>query len=154
MQLAASGVALTLRRSPPRAATRPSSLSGMDAKATVRRLMDEVVNGGREELIDELFTPERADWARDWFGSFRRSFPDLQMELVELVAEADTVVGRFACSATHLGDWRGHPPTGRRFEDVDEVYFFSFQGDRIAAVWGVEDSLDRFRQLRLDPDDT
>lgn len=132
----------------------PSSLSGVDAKATVRRLMDEVVNGGREELIDELFTPERADWARDWFGSFRRSFPDLQMELVELVAEADTVVGRFACSATHLGDWRGHPPTGRRFEDVDEVYFFSFQGDRIAAVWGVEDSLDRFRQLRLDPDDT
>ena len=76
------------------------------------------------------------------------------MELVELVAEGDTVVGRFACSATHLGGWRGHAPTGRRFEDVDEVYFFGFDGDRIATVWGVEDTLDRFQQLGLDPGDT
>jgi predicted ester cyclase len=125
----------------------------VDAKATVRQLIDEAINGGREELIDDLFIPERAGWARDWFGSFRRSFPDLDMELVELVAEGDTVVGRFACSATHLGEWRGHPPTGRRFEGVDEVYFFRFEGDRIGSVWGVEDTLDRFRQLGLDPGD-
>ena len=46
---------------------------------------------------------------------------------------------------------RGHTPTGRRFDDVDEVYFFTFSGDRIAAVWGLEDTLDRFQQLRLDP---
>jgi hypothetical protein len=41
--------------------------------------------------------------------------------------------------------------TRRRFEDVNEVYFFSFEGGRISAVWGVEDTLDRFRQLGLDP---
>jgi predicted ester cyclase len=125
----------------------------VDAKATVRQLIDEAINGGREELIDDLFIPERAGWARDWFGSFRRSFPDLEMELVELIAEGDTVVGRFACSATHLGEWRGNPPTGRRFEGVDEVYFFRFEGDRIGNVWAVEDTLDRFRQLGLDPGD-
>jgi predicted ester cyclase len=73
------------------------------------------------------------------------------MEPIQLVAEGDTVVGRFACSATHLGEWRGHPPTGRRFEDVDEVYFFTFEGGRISAVWGVEDTLDRFQQLGLAP---
>ena len=61
------------------------------------------------------------------------------------------MVGRFACSATHLGDWRGHRPTGRRFEAVDEVYFFKFTDDRIDGVWGIEDTLDRFRQLGLDP---
>jgi hypothetical protein len=44
-----------------------------------------------------------------------------------------------------------HPPTGRRFEDVDEVYCFSFSGDRIAGAWGIEDTLDRFQQLGLDP---
>jgi predicted ester cyclase len=43
------------------------------------------------------------------------------MELVQLVADGDTVVGRFPCSATHRGEWRGHPPTGRRLEKVDEV---------------------------------
>ena len=73
------------------------------------------------------------------------------METVELVADGDTVVGRFRCSATQLGEWRGNPPTGRRFEGVDEVYFFRFAGDQIAEVWGIEDTLDRFNQLGLDP---
>ena len=123
----------------------------MEPKDIVRRFVDEAVNGGRSEVVGELFTAELTDWVRDWFGSFRASFPDMEMELVELVAEGDTVVGRFACSATHTGDWRGHPPTGRRFEKVDEVYFFRFSGDRIGAVWGIEDTLDRFQQLGLDP---
>ena len=122
----------------------------MGSKDKVREFV-EAVNGGRDELIDELFTPEMAGSAREWFGSFRRSFPDLHMEMVEVIAEGDTVVARLECSATHLGEWRGHPPTGRRFEAVDEVYFFTLAGDRIAAAWGIEDTLDRFEQLGLDP---
>jgi predicted ester cyclase len=118
-------------------------------KHTVRRFLEEAVNGGQDELVDELFTPEAATFAREWFGAFRRSFPDLRMELVELIGEGDRVVGRFTCSATHLGEWRGHAPTRRRFEDVDEVYFLTFAGDRIAAVWGIEDTVDRYRQLGL-----
>jgi predicted ester cyclase len=123
----------------------------VDRKAIVRRFIEEAVNRGRDELIDELFTSEMAGFVREWFGAFRRSFPDLAMRTVALVGEGDTVVGRFACSGTHQGEWRGHPPTGRRFEDVDEVYFFTFQGDRISAVWGLEDTLDRFHQLGLRP---
>ena len=123
----------------------------MDRKQTVRRFVDEAVNGGRDEVIDELFTQDMAARAREWFGAFRGSFPDMHMELLELIAEGDRVVARFACSATHLGEWRGHAPTGRRFERIDEVYFFTFAGDRIAAAWGIEDTLERFRQLGLDP---
>ena len=51
----------------------------------------------------------------------------------------------------HRGARRGHAPTGRSFERVDEVYFFTFSGERIAALWGIEDSLDRYEQLGLDP---
>ena len=123
----------------------------MDRKQTVRRFVDEAVNAGRDQVIDELFTADMAAWARERFGAFRGSFPDMHMELLELVAEGDRVVARFACSATHSGDWRGHRPTGRRFERVDEVYFFTFAGERISAAWGIEDTLDRFRQLGLDP---
>lgn len=123
----------------------------MERKAVVRRFVEEAVNGGDDGLVDELFTPEMAPPARDWFGAFRGSFPDVHMVVVELVAEGDTVVGRFECSATHLGEWRGNAPTGRRFERVDEVYFFGFDGDRIASVWGLEDTLDRFEQLGLEP---
>ena len=124
----------------------------MDRKAAVRRFIDDAVNGGQDELIDELVVDQLRPGVRDWFGAFRSSFPDVHMETIELVADGDTVVGRFKCSATHLGEWRGNAPTGRRFEGVDEVYFFRFAGDQIAEVWGIEDTLDRFRQLGLDPD--
>jgi predicted ester cyclase len=124
----------------------------VDNKETVRRFIEEAVNAGRDERIDELFTSDMTAWVREWFGAFRSSFPDIRMEPIQLVAEGDTVAGRFACSATHLGEWRGHAPTGRRFEDVDEAYFFRFEGSRISAVSGVEDTLDRFQQLGLDPD--
>jgi predicted ester cyclase len=124
-----------------------------DAKEMVRRFVAEAVNVGRDEVIDELFTSDMTGSVRDWFGAFRGSFPDVHMEVLDLVAEGDTVVARFKCSATHLGEWRGHPPTGRRFEGVDEVYFFTFEADRIAAVWGIEDTLERFKQLGLPVDD-
>jgi predicted ester cyclase len=118
-------------------------------KTVVRRLVAEVLNGGHLEVIDELYAPELVAAARRWIAPFRASFPDVYMEIVELIAEGDQVVGRFTCSATHVGEWRGHAPSGRRFEDVDEVYCFSFEDGRIAGAWGIEDTLDRTRQLGL-----
>jgi len=119
-------------------------------KQLVKRLIDEVLNGGRLDALDALYTPAMARAARTWIEPFQTSFPDMRMEIVELVAEGETVVGRFTCSATHLGEWRGRPPTGRRFEDVDEVYFFRFEDGRISGAWGLEDSLSRIRQLGLE----
>ncbi len=118
-------------------------------KATVRRLITEVLNGGRLEAIDELYAPELAPAARRWIAPFRASFPDVHMEVVELIAEGDQVVGRFTCSATHLGEWLGHPPTGRRFERVDEVSIFRVRDGRITQVWSLEDTLGRLKQLGL-----
>jgi predicted ester cyclase len=118
-------------------------------KAVVRRLVAEVLNGGRLEVVDELFAPEPALAARGWIAPFRASFPDVDMEIVELIAEGDKVVGRFTCSATHLGEWLGHAPTGRRFEQVDEVAIFRLRDGRIVHAWSLEDSLSRLQQLGL-----
>jgi predicted ester cyclase len=118
-------------------------------KAVVRRLVKEVLNGGRLEVIDELYAPELAAGAREWITPFRASFPDVHMEVIDLIAEGDQVVGRFTCSATHLGEWLGHPPTGRRFEQIDEVYVYRFRNGRIVATWGLEDTLRRLEQLGL-----
>jgi predicted ester cyclase len=120
-----------------------------DNKAVIRRLVAEVLNGGRLEVIDELYAPELALAARRWITPFRTSFPDVHMEIVELVAEGDKVVGRFTCSATHLGEWLGHAPTGRRFERVDEVAIFRLREGRIVTAWSLEDTLSRLRQLGL-----
>jgi predicted ester cyclase len=118
-------------------------------KAVVRRLVDEVLNGGRLEVIDELYAPELAPAARGWIAPFRASFPDVHMEVVELIAEGDKVVGRFTCSATHLGTWLDQAPTGRRFERVDEVAIFRLRDGRIVHAWSLEDTLGRLRQLGL-----
>jgi predicted ester cyclase len=120
-----------------------------DPKAIVRRLIEDVMNAGRLDVIDELYAPHMAAGARRWIAPFRESFPDVQMEIVELIAEGEKVVGRFRCSGTHLAPWRGHPPTGRRFERVDEVYIFRVRDGRITEAWGLEDTRSRERQLGL-----
>ncbi|WP_218105187.1 ester cyclase [Micromonospora rhizosphaerae] len=85
------------------------------------RLVDQVMNAGQLEVIDGLYSADLAPGARRWIRSFRTAFPDVQMAVVELIAEGDKVVGRFTCSATHQWTWRGPPPTGRRFCNIAEV---------------------------------
>ncbi len=118
-------------------------------KVVVRRLVEEVLNAGRMAVVDELYDPALAAEAKAWIAPFRTSFPDVQMEISDLVAEDDTVVGRFACSDTHLGAWLGHAPTGRRFEAVDEVSIYRIAAGRTVETWGIEDNLSRLKQLGL-----
>jgi SnoaL-like polyketide cyclase len=81
-------------------------------KEVVRRLVAEVLNGGHLEVVDELYAPELAPAARRWIAPFRASFPDVHMEIVELIAEGDKVVGRFTCSATTWEHGSAKPPWG------------------------------------------
>ena len=124
-------------------------MSAEQHKAVVRRLVTDVFNGGQLEVLDELYDPSLAGRARAWIGPFRDSFSDLEMEIVDLVAERNTVAARFVCSGTHTSQWIGHPPTGRRFRRVPEVYFFEFTDGRISKAWGLEDTFRRLRQLGL-----
>jgi predicted ester cyclase len=119
------------------------------SKRLVRRLVEEVVNERNAAPLDELAKGEFAALARRWISPFRSSFPDFRMEIVELVAENDTVVGHFRCSGTHRGEWLGVSPTGRRFENVDEIYIFHVRDGRLASAVRVEDNLSRMRQLGI-----
>jgi predicted ester cyclase len=125
-------------------------------KSVVRRLVDEVMNQRRLDVIDEIYEPKLVRPARSWIEPFLDSFADVEMRIVELVAEGERVVGRFSCSGTHVGSWLGHPATGRRFVNVAEVYFFTVRDGRIVAAWGLEDLWARINQLGLlgDGDDT
>ena len=118
-----------------------------DNKVMVRRLM-EAINEGNLDIVDELFSPMLARPAKRSFTAFRTAFPDWRMEIAELVAEGNTVVGRFRCSGTNQGEYKGMPPTGKRME-VDEVYFLRVEGGKFVDFWGLEDDLLRLRQLGL-----
>jgi steroid delta-isomerase-like uncharacterized protein len=123
-------------------------------KAVVRRLVDEVMNAGRLDVLDEIYTPRMAAAARAWISPFRASFPDVHMRVVDLVAEGHKVAARFLCSGTQHGVWQGRPATGQRFERVAEVYFFELHEGRITRAWGLEDNLSRMRQLGYIGSDT
>lgn len=113
----------------------------------VRRMV-EAINTQNMDLIDDLFIQEIAKPTRCSFTAFRSAFPDWRMEVVELVAEGNTVVGRFRCSGTNEGVFKGTPPTGKHM-DVDEVYFLRVEDGKFVYFWGLEDDLRRMRQLGL-----
>ena len=74
-----------------------------------------------------------------------RAYAESQAE-----AEGEKVDAPFCRSGTHLGQWMGHPPTGRRFQDVDEIYIFRVSNGKLAGATAVvEDNLARMRQLGL-----
>ena len=136
---------------PPVAWYIPPMIEPDESKALVRRLV-EIVNAGDLESLEEVASGEIAEAARRWIGPFRESFPDFRMEVREVIAEGEKVVGYFKCSGTHQGDWRGIPPSGKRFEDVDEVYIFRVEHRKLSyAIAMVEDNLTRMRQLGIQP---
>jgi predicted ester cyclase len=119
-------------------------------KLLIQRLVQEAVNQGNLDVLAEVADGEFAQAARQWVGPFRAAFPDFSMEIVDLVAEEEKVAAHFRCSGTHLGEWMGRPPSGRRFQDVDEIYIFRVRDGRLTDATGVEDNLSRMRQLGLD----
>lgn len=126
-------------------------MSAEDNKLLVRRLVQEAVGERNLDLLDEIAAGEFAEVARRWVSPFQSAFPDFEMEIVELIAEGEKVVARFRCSGTHLGEWLGVPATGRRFENVDEIYIFGVRDGKLVSALGVEDNLSRLRQLGITP---
>jgi predicted ester cyclase len=101
----------------------------------VRRMVEAVNAGHEDTAVDELFAPRAARRVKRLFAEFRSAFPDWREEIAELVAEGNTVAGRFRCSGTHLGEFLGEAPTGKRME-VEEVFFLRVQDGKFVQFWG------------------
>jgi steroid delta-isomerase-like uncharacterized protein len=78
--------------------------------------------------------------------SFRTAFPDWTSTVEEIVSEGDRVAERWTGRGTHLGDFRGIPPTGRRVE-VPGVVFYRMRDGKIAEFRGSFDGLRMLQQL-------
>lgn len=120
-------------------------------KRLVRRLVEEAIGEHKVGVLDQIAAGPFAEVAKRWVEPFRGAFPDFTMEIVELIAEGEKVVAHCRCSGTHLGEWLGVPPTGRRFEKVTEVYIFEIRDGRLVSALGVEDNLSRLSQLGIFP---
>ena len=112
----------------------------------VARTIDEVVEPG---LIFHAPVPTGVTGVqalKEVWTVLLRAFPDLRVEIEDVIAEGDKVVYRNTVTGTHLGEYRGLAPTGRSVR-YGEIFVFRLVGGRIAEIWGVVDVLSQLRQL-------
>jgi len=76
-------------------------------KVMVRCIVEGINAGDIGRTVDEFFAPRAARRVKRLSAEFYSALPDWREEIVELVAEDDTVAGRFRCSGTHPGKLLG-----------------------------------------------
>jgi len=82
----------------------------------------------------------------------RESFPDVNITIEELIVEGDRIVMRYTERGTLTGRaFLGIEPSGQAYAKPGTTVYRVVDG-RLAASWGVEDTLGWFRQLGAVPD--
>ena len=133
-------------------------------KAVVRRWVEEAQNQHRLEVVDEIFapdivnhdapggfpSPQGADGIREFFVMMFSAFPDFRAVIHEQIAEGDKVVTRKTVSGTHLGDFMGIPPTGKRME-VSVIDVVRVVDGKCTDHWSVVDQFGMMQQLGVLP---
>ncbi|MBI2700159.1 ester cyclase [Mycobacterium gordonae] len=119
-------------------------------KALVRRHLDEAINRRQSHLWTEIMSEDfdlhhrLVPAGRDGYVAaidiLWQAFPDMSIELLDLVAEGDRVVARYIDRGTHLGEFMGIPPTGRTYEKHGFA-MYRIAGARLAEAWTQEDDL-------------
>ena len=117
---------------------------------------------GNLEVIDELV-------AEDYVGQFnsdppmhgrealrqgnaatQAAFPDLRIEVEDLVADGDRVAARYTSRGTHTGPFGSIPPTGKPFA-ISGITICRFRDGTLVEHWGVYDLLGGLQQLGVLP---
>jgi len=83
-------------------------------KTLMRRIYEEMWNGGKPALAAEIFA--QPEGVHRFVSQFLLSFPDLQHTVLEMIEEGNQVAVRFLARGTHTGQWLQFAPTGRSIE--------------------------------------
>lgn len=124
-----------------------------DREQRVRAFVEEVWNRRNYDAAADLYSERYTNP----FGSgpaarvqpirgYHQAFPDVHLDIEEVVVAADTVVLRAAFRGTDTGGYLGRPPTGRA---VDEwvVTIMHFEDGQVVREWVGADKLGLFIQL-------
>lgn len=127
-------------------------------KAIVQRFLEEVVNQKNPAAAAAICAPELS-WHGGAMGealdlpgfqsqlaSIFASFPDLSVEIHEMIAEHDRVAVRLTLRGTQLGEFQGVAPTGKRVVSPG-MSTYRITDNRIVEEWWQNDLLGLMRQL-------
>jgi predicted ester cyclase len=86
-----------------------------------------------------------------YFRILLDAFPDMRMNVEDLIANGDKTVARVLVTGTHMGEFIGVPPTGRPIEvQLIDIMRFDSAG-LVCEHWGVADMLSAMQQLGVVP---
>ena len=131
-------------------------------RALVRLLLEDDVSRGDVAVQERIIHPDFVDHTNPpgmqhgleghqaIVSLFRAAFPDQWWQIEDLIAEGDKVVARTTMTGTHLGDFFGIAPTGKRVT-LQGVHIVRIADGRIAEHWGSNDDLGLMRQLGAIP---
>jgi steroid delta-isomerase-like uncharacterized protein len=135
----------------------------MDHSATMRRAYD-LINAGdlegfggllAEDFVEHEETPGLAptkEGVLEFFRMYRTAFPDLRMDVEDLLASGNKAVARVRARGTHDGEFMGMPPTGKGIEmQLIDIMQFDEAG-LVREHWGVVDMLSMMQQLGVVPE--
>ncbi|CAN5758091.1 MAG: ester cyclase [Thermomicrobiales bacterium] len=91
------------------------------------------------------------DGVRNNVRSFRQAFPDLRVDIDQIVEDATGVAALLQLRGTHLGEWKGWPATGKSL-DFREAAFWTLADGKLFSGTFVADALRLRIQLGVIPD--
>ena len=119
----------------------------------VRRFVDEVWNGRNYDAAADLYSENYVNpfgagpLARvEPIRRYHQAFPDLHLDVEELIVVGDTVVLRVTFRGTDTGGYVGRAPTERAVEEW-AVTIMHFEGDKVVREWVGADKNGLFIQL-------
>ena len=137
--------------------------AGTVTKALIRRFIEEVLNKGKLEVLDEIWARDGVfaatlipevrgpDALKQVVAAVRTAFPDIHYSFVsEPVVQGDRCSFRWTAGGTHRGEFVGITQTGRRFFHVG-TSTVRMRGRKIAETWADWDALGFMQQLGVVP---
>ncbi|HSK86581.1 MAG TPA: ester cyclase [Rubrobacter sp.] len=118
---------------------------------TLSNRVAQAISEGDLEALDDLMAPELAEEFKRDVTELRRAFPDYAGTNVEQIAEGEKVANRFVFLGTHLGEFKGVTPTGKRIEFIGHSIDRAVEG-KIVESWVEMDMLGVMQQLGAVPE--
>lgn len=126
-------------------------------KAVVVRFIREVLNKGDVTALGELVAADHVlhSLQGDLYGpegvriavmEYRTGFPDLAVDVEEIMADGDWVARRFTFRGTHTGPFLGMPGSGRCIA-VQGIGIDRFADGSLAESWVSLDAVGMLRQM-------
>ena len=130
--------------------------------ATVRRMIDQVYNARKLDLVDEFFTDDLVTHIAgvppasipskvgEGIKQSLDAYPDFNLQLDEVIAAGDQVAARWTMTGTQQGEFMGISATGKHVTHQGAT-FYRLANTRIAEIWFYADYLDLMKQLGAVP---